>query len=325
MQLELLCKCWQTATCETSPNNPSSEHCYVLLRGSQSAAKVVDVHLKCHSPSIFGHVLCTQVWELLLGKCAVNGGGGSQNQRIVILTPSISPAHFFSLPPSPFRAQSKKVTTQRNPNQDRKCGLICCMLVPRCGARDCSPQAHAQLQLQSRHEKAPGEQKKKPPRSNTARVWLFLKQPVLGPALCQFTSHNTRFKQPNSCGFGPSQNTLVESPNVFLARAEPRQPEHNDIFRDRPWLSKKQCFWQMSQSAITKKKKIKIHRARGTGEALGERERESWLLWFLELKLLGNIRFYQLSLPHRRYLNISKHECTCRAESASGEHMLLPN
>lgn len=129
------------------------------------------------------------------------------------------------------------------------------MLVPRCAARDCSPQAHAQLQLQSRHEKAPGEQKKKTPRSNTARVWLFLKQPVLSPALCQFTSHNTRFKQPNSCGFGPSQNTLVESPNVFLARAEPRQPEHNDIFRDRPWLSKKQCFWQMSQSAITKKKK----------------------------------------------------------------------
>lgn len=173
--------------------------------------------------------------------------------------------------------------------------------------------------------KGPRWAKKKTPRSNTARVWLFLKQPVLGPALCQFTSHNTRFKQPNSCGFGPSQNTLVESPNVFLARAEPRQPEHNDIFRDRPWLSKKQCFWQMSQSAITKKKKkkIKIHRARGTGEALGERE--SWLLRFLELKLLGNIRFYQLSLPHCRYLNISKHECTCRAESASGEHMLLPN
>lgn len=68
-----------------------------------------------------------------------------------------SSSSLFSLPPTPFRAQSKKVTTQRNPNQDRKCGLICCMLVPRCGARDCSPQAHAQLQLQSRHENAPGE------------------------------------------------------------------------------------------------------------------------------------------------------------------------
>lgn len=99
--------------------------------------------------------------------------GGSQNQRIVILTPSIPPAHFFSLTPSPFRAQSKKVTTQRNPNQDRKCGLICCMLVPRCGARDCSPQAHAQLQLQSRHEKAPGEQKKKnPTKQHSTRVTI---------------------------------------------------------------------------------------------------------------------------------------------------------
>lgn len=162
MQLELLCKCWQTATCETSPNNPSSEHCYVLLRGSQSAAKVVDVHLKCHSPSIFGHVLCTQVWELLLGKCAVNGGGGVAESENCYFNSVHFSSSLFSLPPSPFRAQSKKVTTQRNPNQDRKCGLICCMLVPRCGARDCSPQAHAQLQLQSRHEKAPGEQKKNP-------------------------------------------------------------------------------------------------------------------------------------------------------------------
>lgn len=76
-----------------------------------------------------------------------------------------------------------------------------------------------------------------------------------------------------------------------------------------------------------KEKKIKIHQEReGQEKHLErERERESWLLRFLELKLLGNIRFYQLSLPHCRYLNISKHECTCRAESASGEHMLLPN
>ena len=42
-------------------------------------------------------------------------------------------------------------------------------------------------------------------------------------------------------------------------------------------------------------------------------------------KLLGNIRFYQLSLPHLCYLNISEHEYTCGAERASGEHMLLPN
>lgn len=64
---------------------------------------------------------------------------------------------------------------QRNPNQDRKCGLICCMLVPRCGARHCSPQAHAQLQLQSRHKKAPGEQKRKkekPTEQHSTRVTI---------------------------------------------------------------------------------------------------------------------------------------------------------
>lgn len=273
MQLELLCKCWQTATCETSPNNPSSEHCYVLLRGSQSAAKVVDVHLKCHSPSIFGHVLCTQVWELLLGKCAVNGGGGSQNQRIVILTPSISPAHFFPSPPPPFGLNLKRSRRSATPIKTVNVVSFAACLCPAAVLETAAPRPTLSFSC-SLATKRPPVSKKKPPRSNTARVWLFLKQPVLGPALCQFTSHNTRFKQPNSCGFGPSQNTLVESPNVFLARAEPRQPEHNDIFRDRPWLSKKQCFWQMSQSAITKKKKKSRYTEREGQEKHLERERE---------------------------------------------------
>lgn len=273
MQLELLCKCWQTATCETAPNNPSSEHCYVLLRGSQSAAKVVDVHLKRHSPSIFGHVLCTQVWELLLGKCTVNGGGVAESENCYFNSVHSSSSLSFPPPPPPFGLNLKRSRRSTTPIKTVNVVSFAACLCPAAVLETAAPRPTLSFSC-SLATKRPPVSKKKTPRSNTARVWLFLKQPVLGPALCQFTSHNTRFKQPNSCGFGPSQNTLVESPNVFLARPEPRQPEHNDIFRDRPWLSKKQCFWQMSQSAITKKKKIKIHRARGTGEALGERERE---------------------------------------------------
>lgn len=37
----------------------------------------------------------------------------------------------------------------------------------------------------------------------------------------------------------------------FLGTARLRQAEHNDIFRDRPWLSEMQCLWQMSWPTIT--------------------------------------------------------------------------
>lgn len=69
-------------------------------------------------------------------------------------------------------------------------------------------------------------------------------QPRLGPALRRFTSHNTAFTQPNSfCGFGSSQNTSAQSPNVFLAWPDSdTQAKHNDIFRDRSWLSRMQCL-----------------------------------------------------------------------------------
>lgn len=162
MQLELLCKCWQTATCETSPNNPSSGHCYVLLRGSQSAAKVVDVHLKCHSPSIFGHVLCTQVWELLLGKCAVNGGGGSQNQRIVILTPSISPAHFFPSPPPPFGLNLKRSRRSATPIKTVNVVSFAACLCPAAVLETAAPRPTLSFSCSLATKRPPVSKKKNP-------------------------------------------------------------------------------------------------------------------------------------------------------------------
>lgn len=113
-------------------------------------------------------------------------------------------------------AESKKVGNQRDPNQDHKCGLICCVLVPcqSSGCSDCTRLSLACAQLSC----SPRGPRKQNPQSNTTRARLFLNSQRWGPALHRFTSHNTTFTQPNSfCGFCPSQNTLVQSPNVFLA------------------------------------------------------------------------------------------------------------
>lgn len=109
-----------------------------------------------------------------------------------------------------------------------------------------------------------GAEKKEKARSNTTGARLFLNRERRGPAFCHFTSHNTTFTQPNSlCGAGLSQNTSARTPCVcvcvcvafffsfFLGTARHRRAEHNDIFRDRLWLSKTQCVRQMSWPAIT--------------------------------------------------------------------------
>ena len=134
-------------------------------------------------------------------------------------------------------AESKKVRNQRDPNQDRKCGLICCVPVP-CQSSGCS--------VCTRLGSLRGPRKARNPQSNTTRARLFLN------SLRRFTSHNTTFTQPNSfCGFCPLSKYLGTKSECFLGTARFRQAEHNDIFRDRPWLSKMQCLWQMSQSTIT--------------------------------------------------------------------------
>lgn len=82
-----------------------------------------------------------------------------------------------------------------------------------------------------------GPRKARNPQSNTTRARLFLN------SLRWFTSHNTTFTQPNSfCGFCPLSKYLGTKSECFLGTARFRQAEHNDIFRDRPWLSKMQCL-----------------------------------------------------------------------------------
>lgn len=116
------------------------------------------------------------------------------------------------------------------------------------------PQPARVLRLHTRSARllAPSPQRAKKPRRNTTRQRLFLNDRRRAQPSAGFTSHNTTFTQPSCCGFCPSQNTSAQSPNVFLAQSGSDGAEDNDIFSDRPRLSKMQCFWQMSQSTITK-------------------------------------------------------------------------
>lgn len=84
---------------------------------------------------------------------------------------------------------------------------------------DCTVLGSACVQ---RSCEAPAKQKKKKKETHTvtqlAHDYFWTGS---GPALRRFTSHNTTFTQPKSfCGFCSSQNTLVQSPNVFLARPD---------------------------------------------------------------------------------------------------------
>lgn len=148
-------------------------------------------------------------------------------------------------------------------------------------------------------------------------VRLFLNSQVPGPSpppSCRLTSHNTTFTQPNSfCGFLSLSKYLGTKVRMFSWHGQ----THSIMTFSEIGPGSLKC------NAFDRCLSLQLHKSRYTEceAAL----RESWVLWFFRAKLLGNIRFYQLSLPHRRYLNISEHEHTCRAESASGEHMLLPN
>ena len=166
-------------------------------------------------------------------------------------------------------SESKKVRNQRDPNQDHKCGLIFCMLV---SCQSAQTARRCTLTLTPAQQPAAG-----PPVSKTHGAtqltsdyfWTASAGPSPPPVhKSQHDVYTTKLLR-----FLSLSKYLGTKSECFLGKDRLRQAQHNDIFRDRPWLSKMQCFWQMSQSTITK---IKIHRARGRRRLGG-----GWLLWFL--------------------------------------------
>lgn len=140
--------------------------------------------------------------------------------------------------------------------------------------------------------RGPRKQKKKKTHGAATQLTLVTisEQPAPGPALHRFTSHNTTFTQPNSyCGFCPSQNTLVQSPNVFLAQLD----------SDRLSIM---TFSEIGSGSLKcndsdRCLSLQLHKSWYTEWEAGTAPRELGLLVF-RARLLGNIRFYQLSLPH---------------------------
>lgn len=125
-------------------------------------------------------------------------------------------------------AESKKVRNQRDPNQDRKCGLICCVPVP-CQSSGCS--------VCTRLGSLRGPRKARNPQSNTTRARLFLNS--LPPV---HKSQHDVYTTKLLLRFLSLSKYLGTKSQCFLGMARFRQAEHNDIFRDRPWLSKMQCL-----------------------------------------------------------------------------------
>lgn len=158
----------------------------------------------------------------------------TKSENCVVLTPSISPAHFFP-PCLSLKRSGTSATLIKTINMTSFAACLCPARVQ--GVQ--TALSSARPVLSSAQLLAARPPQAKPTQQHNSSTTIS-EQPALGPALYRFTSHNTTFTQPNSfCGFCPSQNTLVQSPNVFLVRPD---TEHNDIFRDRPWLSKMQCF-----------------------------------------------------------------------------------
>lgn len=109
---------------------------------------------------ISGCVLCTRVilsGDGLLKEVGKKKKKKNNQENCVVLTPSISP-----------KKKQKKVRNQRDPNQDRKCGLIRCMLV--CPARVQDVQTALSGSAQLLAARAPAKRKKtkkNPTQSNT--------------------------------------------------------------------------------------------------------------------------------------------------------------
>ena len=185
--------------------------------------------------------------------------------------------------------------------------------------RMCSSEACARLGSPAR---PPQAQKTHGATQLGARLFLNSQVPGPGPPPSalhppparRLTSHNTTFTQPNSfCGFLSLSKYLGTKVRMFSWHGQ----THSIMTFSEIGPGSLKC------NAFDRCFSLQLHKSRYTEceAALSE----SRVLWFFRAKLLGNIRFYQLSLPQRRYLNISQHEHTCRAESVSGEHMLLPN
>lgn len=127
------------------------------------------------------------------------GAMRSRNQgNGVVLTPSTPPARFFP-PWLSLRRSGTSATLIKTVNVASFAACLCPARVQ-----------GVQSVLGSARCEAPAKQE-------THRV-TQLARDYFWTAFRRFTSHNTTFTQPNSfCGFCPSQNTLVQSPNVFLA------------------------------------------------------------------------------------------------------------
>lgn len=145
----------------------------------------------------------------------------------------------------------------------------------------------AQLGLCSAQLLAARPPQAKPTEKHNSRATIS-EQPALGPALRRFTSHNTTFTQPNSfCGFCPSQNTLVQSPNVFLAWPDSDRLSIMTFSEIGPGSLKCNAFDRCLS--------LQLHKSRYTEWKAGAALKELGVVAF-RANLLGNIRFYQLSL-----------------------------
>lgn len=89
---------------------------------------------------------------------------------------------------------------------------------------------------------APGESKEKK-KKTTGEAQLFLRDQTAGALPCARSQVTTqRLHNQACCGLLPSENTLVQSQNVFLAHSDSDGPSIMTFSAIGPWLVEMQCL-----------------------------------------------------------------------------------
>lgn len=204
-------------------------------------------------------------------------------QSCVVLTPSTSAANLF-----PSLAASTRVREQRDPNQDCKCGLL-----------------SFGLHLLRGPSKAK-EKKTQPAAQRSSCTALFLQRSQPRPPPLRKSQHDV-YTTKLLLWFRSLSKYLGYKVWMFSRRGRIRTGPSIMAFSEMaPQLPQKAMpstdvagYNYTNQDTLSERQPPRRAGCRGFG---GE--------------ALGNIRFGQLSPPHLRYLNISGHEHTRRAEAA---------
>lgn len=158
------------------------------------------------------------------------------------------------------------------------------------------------------------KKKKNNPQTSTTRAQLYFWTAKHGapPSAGSQVSTRRLHNQTPSAVSVPLKIPWVQSPNVFLAWPDSDRRSIMTFSEIDPGSPKRNAFDRCLSLQLHKSRYTKWEVATERAGCCG-----------FKGKALGNIRFYQLSLPHLCYLNISEHEHTQSREP--GEHMLLPN